>query len=45
MLKRHLLLYLSVFGLLLLLSCRKKQPEIIEPPDPFAIMGTPMPSA
>jgi hypothetical protein len=34
MLKKQLLLYMSVFGLLLILSCRKKQPEIIEPPDP-----------
>ncbi len=40
MLKRQLWLRLSLFSLLILLGCRKKQPEPIEPPDPTCENGS-----
>lgn len=40
MLKRQLWLCLSLFSLLLLLGCRKSQPELIEPPDPSCENGS-----
>lgn len=40
MLKRQMWLCLSLCSLLILLNCRRKQPEIIEPPDPSCENGS-----
>ncbi|WP_019987850.1 hypothetical protein [Rudanella lutea] len=40
MLKQIILLWFSILSLVFTLSCRKKQPEIIEPPDPSCENGS-----